>query len=194
SSKKPDLRLILVGDGNYRTYLERYVHEKGVQSKVSFEGYQLYIDRYILDSDIFINPSHVEGMPNTVLEADFTEIMDILKIYTMIEEYSELPKLIIQIIDFRKEQAYTTKFGAIKRRVILDGDPEGSIEIDLHSSSLLQELSDDYEKFRVTQYDKDKIEQSINKVMEGNCEIIWELVKDIMPLKNGKYMYTISNV
>jgi len=65
----PNLKLILVGEGNYRKTLEEYVKEKNIEKNVSFTGYQTNIYPYLLDSDIFINPSRFEGMPNTVIEA-----------------------------------------------------------------------------------------------------------------------------
>jgi phenylacetate-CoA ligase len=41
---------------------------------------------------------------------------------------------------------------------------------------------------------KKKIEDAIKKEMNNNCQIKWEFVKDIPPLKNGKYFYTISEI
>jgi len=66
---KEDLELVMVGDGNYRNYLEKLVNELGIEEKVTFTGYKLNIHNYLMDADIFVNPSHYEGMPNTVLEA-----------------------------------------------------------------------------------------------------------------------------
>ncbi|MHA1212732.1 MAG: glycosyltransferase family 4 protein [Candidatus Heimdallarchaeota archaeon] len=66
---KNDLQLILVGDGNYRSTLERLVTKLALNNSIIFTGYQTNIDQYLLDADIFVNPSHYEGMPNAVLEA-----------------------------------------------------------------------------------------------------------------------------
>jgi len=63
------LKLIMVGDGNYRTTLESKVKEYNIEKKIEFTGYQRNIQKYHLKSDIFINPSWKEGMPNTVVEA-----------------------------------------------------------------------------------------------------------------------------
>ncbi len=67
--KIPKLQLILVGEGNYRNHLIEYVKKLGISSNVTFTGYQINVKKYLLEADIFINPSHAEGMPNTVLEA-----------------------------------------------------------------------------------------------------------------------------
>ncbi len=66
---KKDLKLVMVGDGNYRCYLEKLVRELGIEDNVIFTGYKLNIHDYLIKADIFVNPSHYEGMPNAVLEA-----------------------------------------------------------------------------------------------------------------------------
>ena len=65
----PEHRLVMIGDGNYRAHLERYVQSKGLQNNIHFLGYKTEVWSYLLYSDIFVNASHFEGMPNTVLEA-----------------------------------------------------------------------------------------------------------------------------
>jgi len=45
-----------------------------------------------------------------------------------------------------------------------------------------------FEKSRKT------IEQSIKKVMGNTCEIKWEFVDEIKPLKSGKFLYTYSEI
>jgi glycosyltransferase involved in cell wall biosynthesis len=67
--KKSTLSLVLVGDGNYRHSLETMVKNLDRQKEIIFVGYQTNIDQYLTTADIFVNPSHYEGMPNTVLEA-----------------------------------------------------------------------------------------------------------------------------
>jgi len=69
SDKLPKLKLIMVGDGNYRAYLEKIVEKLNIQKKVIFTGYQTDINSFLERGDIFVNPSHFEGMPNAVLEA-----------------------------------------------------------------------------------------------------------------------------
>lgn len=68
--KIDNLRLIIVGDGNYRESLEHMVSAE-CRDKIFFLG-QLDTNS-IIDilniSDIFVNPSYSEGLPTTVLEA-----------------------------------------------------------------------------------------------------------------------------
>lgn len=66
-----DIRLIVVGDGPYRDYLEQLVHENKVDDLVEFVGEKKdeELVRQYQRGDIFILPSSNEGMPNVVLEA-----------------------------------------------------------------------------------------------------------------------------
>lgn len=67
--QRKDLLLYMVGDGNYRQDLEKYVKQKGLEKNVIFTGYKTDIKQYLLKADIFVNPSHYEGLPNTVIES-----------------------------------------------------------------------------------------------------------------------------
>jgi phenylacetate-CoA ligase len=69
--------------------------------------------------------------------------------------------------------------------------------------SKFQIIQEDYDKIKIKAVLKNKkefdnkkieIENSIKKVMENNCQIKWKIVKEIKPMKNGKYLYTISKV
>lgn len=63
--------LRIVGDGPYRTELERITRETSMLNFVFFEGRKNQQDLlpYYQNADIFILPSRSEGMPNVVLEA-----------------------------------------------------------------------------------------------------------------------------
>lgn len=65
----PDLKLLLIGDGPQRTYLERLAGELGSASQVVFAGAQSDISGYYTYSLAFVLPSRFEGMPNALLEA-----------------------------------------------------------------------------------------------------------------------------
>lgn len=70
-STERKIRLIVVGDGPYRTELEQLVKEYHVEDIVQFEGQKdkSEIVSYYQNADLFILPSAKEGMPNVVLEA-----------------------------------------------------------------------------------------------------------------------------
>ncbi|VVB53037.1 Uncharacterised protein [uncultured archaeon] len=66
-----------------------------------------------------------------------------------------------------------------------------------------QVIQEDYEAITIKaviknkkefEKNKDAIEKSIRKTMGEKCEIKWEQVNEIPPLKSGKYLYTISKI
>lgn len=65
----PDCCLDLLGDGELRPEMERYAEELGIGDKVRFLGNQQNVYPYLHESDIFVLPSHFEGMPMTIIEA-----------------------------------------------------------------------------------------------------------------------------
>ncbi|MEL7240805.1 MAG: glycosyltransferase [Cyanobacteria bacterium J06573_2] len=67
-----DLRLIWVGDGIYRKELEKLVTALGLDKRVKFCGHLANRDAVIkqLDrADVFVLPSHQEGLPRAMIEA-----------------------------------------------------------------------------------------------------------------------------
>lgn len=67
-----DIRLSLVGDGRYRTKFEELARSKGIADNVDFLGQlpggaavRAELDR----SDLFVLPSHTEGLPRAMIEA-----------------------------------------------------------------------------------------------------------------------------
>lgn len=65
------VRLVIVGDGPYRTALEELTAGAGARELVRFEGRKDKdeVQRYYQEADLFVLPSLSEGMPNVVLEA-----------------------------------------------------------------------------------------------------------------------------
>lgn len=62
-------RLMLVGDGSLRTEIEGKVSNLGLSDRVIFTGNQSPVAPYYSAFDILLFPSHYEGMPGTVVEA-----------------------------------------------------------------------------------------------------------------------------
>lgn len=69
--KYPYARLTVAGDGPKRAELESLVKELGLQDKVSFVGRLVREDIAALytSADVMLNPSKVDNMPNSILEA-----------------------------------------------------------------------------------------------------------------------------
>lgn len=72
TAAREDLRLTVVGDGPLRAELEALVGELGLTGRVRFAGRVDDRDALLAEvaaADLLVQPSHVEGMPNAVLEA-----------------------------------------------------------------------------------------------------------------------------
>ena len=65
----PDSRLNLLGDGELRQEVETLAAELGIAENVQFLGSQSNVYPYLHKADIFLLPSHYEGMPMTIIEA-----------------------------------------------------------------------------------------------------------------------------
>lgn len=65
----PLMRLLIVGDGPERASMETLSRENRVQDKVYFIGQRGDARRIYAAMDLFVLPSHWEGLPLTVLEA-----------------------------------------------------------------------------------------------------------------------------
>jgi glycosyltransferase involved in cell wall biosynthesis len=65
----PQARLLLVGEGSEEGALKRLAAEQKVESSVRFLGKQTDVKTYYQASDLFILPSHFEGVANALLEA-----------------------------------------------------------------------------------------------------------------------------
>ncbi len=69
--KDVDLQLVVVGQGSLRSYLGLLACQLGLASRVRFAGAlpQADLPRWYRAADVFVLPSHSEGVPNVLLEA-----------------------------------------------------------------------------------------------------------------------------
>jgi len=65
----PELKLVIVGDGEIRTRLERYVSAQGLAQKIKFPGQRKDVPEIVKMMDVFVLPSLQEGFPRTLVEA-----------------------------------------------------------------------------------------------------------------------------
>lgn len=72
SKKKPDARLLLVGDGDGREKIVRKVREAGLENKVIFTGNRSDVHLLLQGMDLIVFPSLYEGFPVTIVEAQAT--------------------------------------------------------------------------------------------------------------------------
>lgn len=68
-SLMPQAKFVLIGDGPLRPGLERSAKECGLQDNVLFLGRRNDVAEILSCADLFVFPSFVEGLPNSVLEA-----------------------------------------------------------------------------------------------------------------------------
>ncbi|MCZ6651538.1 MAG: glycosyltransferase [Planctomycetota bacterium] len=61
--------LVLVGDGPERSRLEQLITELDLADRVSLVGVRDDVPEILKACDVFVFPSHAEGMPNALLEA-----------------------------------------------------------------------------------------------------------------------------
>ena len=71
ADQNPNLHLHLVGDGPERSELESIVHEKGLDGRVTFYGYQsqAQLSEHFAEADVFVMTSFAEGVPVALMEA-----------------------------------------------------------------------------------------------------------------------------
>jgi len=61
--------LKIIGDGDQKKDLIKFVYKNQLSSKVKFLNYKKNVRKYFLESDLFINSSFFEGFPNAVVES-----------------------------------------------------------------------------------------------------------------------------
>lgn len=66
---KEESKLLLVGDGELRTEIEKKVLRNGLEDKVIFTGIRRDVADLLQAIDVFVFPSNYEGLPVTLIEA-----------------------------------------------------------------------------------------------------------------------------
>ncbi len=97
-----------------------------------------------------------------VQNADFEKIVELVALDKVVDFCSRNSGITLQIVDFRTEKAYTGSLGNIVKREKLNGDPLGYATIDLNQDSELIDIIGASARFRVTQYNNEKMIQHHN--------------------------------
>jgi glycosyltransferase involved in cell wall biosynthesis len=68
-AKMPDVYFVVFGEGFLRPELEKAVAARGIGNRFFLPGFRSDVRSLLHEIDIFVLPSHTEGLPNVVLEA-----------------------------------------------------------------------------------------------------------------------------
>ncbi|WP_078476775.1 glycosyltransferase [Solemya elarraichensis gill symbiont] len=66
---RTDVRLLIMGDGPLRDELQSLIDSRGLTEKIELVGYVDNPLKYFARADVFVLSSHVEGLPNVLVEA-----------------------------------------------------------------------------------------------------------------------------
>ena len=65
------IKWFILGDGKFRSEIEKMIEAKGIRNSFILLGFQLNTLSFINDADIFVHPSRTEGKSNAVDEAKY---------------------------------------------------------------------------------------------------------------------------
>lgn len=68
-SKNRNFDLTFVGDGPTMTKVQQLVDKYKLQKQIHFVGFQKNVDKFLIDSNVFILSTHYEGLPISIIEA-----------------------------------------------------------------------------------------------------------------------------
>ena len=65
----PSAKLLLVGEGSLRNEIEQLTEQLNLKNRVLFYGSSNHVERLLQAIDVFVLPSHFEGLPIVGVEA-----------------------------------------------------------------------------------------------------------------------------
>ena len=146
ASERDDIRLSLVGDGPLHEQIMQTAKELGIEEKVAFPGSVSDVDNYYAVADAYIQASHREAMPLSVLEAMAASLPIIA---TNVGGLSDVVKENGFLIDDDEEEL----FDAMKKMLELPKDEREKMEsvskeiVQAYSSSAMaRKYTEIYEK------------------------------------------------
>ncbi|MEB2782441.1 glycosyltransferase [Algoriphagus sp. C2-6-M1] len=111
--KCPETHFLLVGDGEWRSRLEKQIEESGKAAHFHLVGVQKQVVPYLSIMDIYLSTSEFEGLPIAMLEAMACEVPVVATraggigevvqhgvqgFLSEIDEYEELPAYCVQLL------------------------------------------------------------------------------------------------
>lgn len=69
ANKHPNWDLTIVGEGDHRERLEKFINDKNLKERIHLVGYSKNTENYYTKAQLFCLPSLWEGFPNALAEA-----------------------------------------------------------------------------------------------------------------------------
>ncbi len=131
---------------------------------------------------IIIGDAPVQG-------GDFNKIIEYTGLNEIRAFYKDHARLNVEIADFRLQMSVKDRFDSITRNQ-LEGDRAGYSAIDLKEESDLFKISDEFERFRVTNYDKREMPRHHSKnrheYLISNSVLLSDVIINIPKLKTHR--------
>lgn len=115
AERRPDARLLLIGEGPLRPTIEEQVVRSGLEDRVIFAGPRPDVPRLMTSAmDAFVLPSHFEGLPLVLLEAQAAGLPCLLA-DTVAEETTVNPALVRRLSLSQSTEAWCDELAALCR-------------------------------------------------------------------------------
>ncbi|HEV3301887.1 MAG TPA: glycosyltransferase family 1 protein [Planctomycetaceae bacterium] len=115
AQRRPDARLLVIGEGPLRPTIEEQVARSGLQDRVIFAGPRPDVPRLMTSAmDAFVLPSHFEGLPLVLLEAQAAGLPCLLA-DTVAEETTVNPALVRRLSLSQPTEAWCDELAGLCR-------------------------------------------------------------------------------
>jgi len=132
----PDLRFVWVGDGEQRDELYNSILDAGIEDKVLLLGQRSDVPRLLQAADLFLFPTHYEGLPFALLEAMAHRLPIVAS------DASSIPEIIEDQVHGRLFQSHDRGHLFETLRWALQ-HPERMQELSKNAESRIQEFSEE---------------------------------------------------
>ncbi len=109
---RPQMRLLLIGDGPLRPEIEQQVDSAGLREHVFFAGLRRDVPRLLSGMDVFLLPSHFEGLPIVMLEAQASGLPCVIS-DAVDEDADVIPELVHRLSLSQPVAAWTEALTAL---------------------------------------------------------------------------------
>lgn len=125
----PRIRLVVAGDGSFLAQALQMTAEMGLQNNVKFLGYVKGEEKReaFVNSNVYIFPSHSEGMPTTVLEAMAFGLPVVTRAVGGLKDFFRDRKF-----GFMSESKEPSVFASLIEKIIRDRDLATRMSINCH--------------------------------------------------------------